>query len=472
MRKMGLILTLLTLAICSLPLTAQEDIESMYMRKAVKDFVARDYDATIGDLEQALTANAQNEKARKLLAKTYARKGEQALAQNNNADAMTFFSSSLEYDAANADAQKGLSIVKQRQAAQQQAAAARAAELAQSRAAEQGAPTIIQTAPAEPTFKDSAQAKAFESLISVMNQNQKIIAQQIEQSNSLVNKSDNNKDKYLDALMMATKQSNDRMLRYILIGGGVAVLFLIIFVAVFFIFFYSVNKSSELRTIQAAQNYAALLAAPGAGANGAQPLLLTGPQGSTPDQQAPQVVGGQEQPVVMTAGQPQGEPVSAVNAAIDEKTEADIEQLNNDDPIKRAQAVEAVEAEIIESKESVRIEKIKKLGELLKDENNRVRANAAKAIYEIDKEASLTTLNDMLRDSSKRMRASAIWALGEIGSEDAMELLLRIENESDEMITYNIKMALEKIRNAKRFPLSSSQLERIDAEVQKYKEMD
>jgi hypothetical protein len=393
MRYSKLIGLLVSLGVLIAPLAAQDDIENMYLRKAVKDFVARDYDNTISDLEQVLTVNPQNEKARKLTAKVYVRKGEEALVQNNTTEASTFFTSAVGFDAANADAQKVLEIVKQRQATQQQAAAARAAEAAEARQQNQAAaiaqqpyaapaPTIIQTAPAAATFADSAQAKAMENLIGVMNQNQKIIAQQIEQSAQLVNKNDQSKDKYLDALMNASKQGNDRTMRYLMIGGGVAIGFLIIFMTVFFFFFYSVNRSAELRTIQATQSVAALLAAPGASGQGGMPLMLTGPM-QQPDGAGVAPVAGQAAP-------------AAAAAAV--KVDADIELLNNNDPIKRAQAVEAVEAEIIESKDNVRVEKIKKLGELLNDENNRVRANAAKAIYEVDKEASLSTLSAMIKE--------------------------------------------------------------------------
>ena len=145
--------------------------------------------------------------------------------------------------------------------------------------------------------------------------------------------------------------------------------------------------------------------------------------------------------------------------------------LSDNDPLKRAFAIEAVEREIIKSKETVQPEKIRKIMKSLNDENNRVRANAAKAIYSIDNEASLSTLGSMLRNSSKRMRASSIWALGEIGSEKALDLILSIPGETDEMIAYNIKMALEKIKNAAKFDLSGQHAERIDAEINKYKEM-
>jgi tetratricopeptide (TPR) repeat protein len=471
MRFSRVMMTLLSVCILAATTAAQDDIEDMYLRKAVKDFVARDYDATVGDLEQVLTVNPQNAKARKLLGKVYARKGEQALAQNNITEAVDYYNKSSENDPGNADAAKGLSDVKQRQASQQAAAQERRAAAAEAAQASQPQgqmmqqpyavppPTIIQTT-TQSSASDSAQAKIIENLLSSFNQNQKIIAQQIEQTSALTRNNDNSKDKYLDALLGATKESNDRMMRYILIGGGVAAVFLIIFVAVFFLFFHSVNKSAELRTIQATQNMASLLlAAPQAAGGGATPLLLTGPSGPPADRQAAEPVSGQ--PI----------PQSAPGGAAQKADAADIELLNNDDPIKRAQAVEAVEAEIIESKDSVRIEKIKKLGDLLKDENNRVRANAAKAIYEVDKEASLKCLSGMLKDSSKRMRASAIWALGEIGSEESLELLFGIDKETDEMITYNIKMALEKIKNGKRFPITVQQLERIESEVEKYKEM-
>jgi len=437
---------------------AQEEIENLYLRKAVKDYVAREYDNTIGDLEQVLAANPKNERARKLLAKVYVLKGQQAAAQNNLTDAIASYGKAGEYDAANLEAQKGLLDLKQRQVAAKQATVEAqqqsAANPSQGQAAapaqqqpyvfQQAPPTIIQTPQAG---TDTVSARVIQNLLSSFNENQKVIAHQIDQTNSMVNHNDSSKDKYLEAIMGASRQNDDKLLRYIVIGGGIAAVFLIIFVAAFFLFIHSVNKNADLRTVQATQTFAALLAGPAAAQAGGSNLLLTAPsqenQNSTQEaQQAPQ-----------------------------ESEDKDILQLSDPDPLKRADAVEAVEREYVKSKDKVGPEKIKKMAELLNDENNRVRANAAKAMYHIDKEASLSTLDGILKNSSKRMRASGIWAMGEIGSQEVLDLLLTIPNEADEMIAYNVKTALEKIKNGNRFPITSERMERIEAELQKYKEM-
>jgi hypothetical protein len=429
------------------PLYGQEDIENLFLRKAVKDYIVREYDNTIGDLEQVLTANPKNSRARQLMAKVYVIKGQQAAIQNNQADALTFFIKAAEYDSTNTDSRKGILEIKQRQASAHQAMAVSPspASPVQQQSYSMQPPTTIIQAPSGGT--DTTAAKVIENLLNSFNQNQKIIAQQIVQTNNIVNRSDSSKDKYLDALLKSTKQSGDTLLHYILIGGAVAILFLLIFVVVFFVFFHSVNKNAELRTIQATQSIAALLAGPSAQQSGANTLLIAGP---SPVNQATATDAQLVQEVQHNSG-----------------TQA----LNDPDPLKRADAIEALELELVKSKENVPPEKMRLLGELLNDGNNRVRANAAKALYSIDKEASLSTLREMLKESSKRMRASAIWALGEIGSEEALEVVLSIENEVDEMITYNIKTALEKINNRKRFSLTEKHTERIFAEIAKYKEI-
>jgi tetratricopeptide (TPR) repeat protein len=440
--------------IAFLPLFAQEDIENLYVRKAVKDFIAGEYDNAIDNLEQVLAIRPKNDHARKLMAKAFVMKGKKALTQNQYADALVSFDKAISFDSTNADARKGMAAAKQQDAplpinvrAQQFSGISQQPQ-AQSQErpfiVQQAPPTIIQTPATRGT--DSVSAKVIENLLGTFNENQKIIARQIEQTNSLVNRSDSSKDKYLNALMNTSKQSNDKLMRYVAVGGAAAVVFVMIFVAVFFLFFHSVNKNSELRTIRMAQSVATLLTGPASAQSGLNMLQLTGPSQDNP-----------------TSKQ---ETQQAQIIQDDSET-----ALCDNDPLKRANAIEVVEREILKSKESVRPEKIKKIMDLLGDDNNRVRANAAKAVYSIDQDASLSTLGSMLQNSSKRMRASSIWALGEIGSEKTLDLLLSVSDETDEMITYNIKMALEKIKNGTKFPLKNQHAAQIDAEIRKYKEM-
>jgi tetratricopeptide (TPR) repeat protein len=450
--KAGIVL--LSLAVSFFPLSAQEDIENLYLRKAVKEFIAREYDNTISNLEQVVAVNPKNDRAKKLMSKAFVMKGQQALAQNHYDAAAASFEKAISFDSTNSSARKGLAAAKQQEAFVPMNShlqkSTSSAQQPQTQAPEhpfvvqQAPPTIIQTSPSG--GPDSVSAKVIQNILTSFNENQKIIARQIEQSNSLVNRTDSSKDKYLDALLSTSKQNNDKMMRYIVIGGAAVVLFVIIFVVAFFLFFYSVNKNTELRTVKVAQSVAALLAAPASAQPGAAMLRLTGPSQDT------------------QAGK---QDIQQAQSIQDDSETA----LCHSDPLKRAYAIESVEREIIKSKEAVPPERIKKIMDLLNDDNNRVRANAAKAIYSIDNEASLSTLGSMLRNPSKRMRASSIWALGEIGSEKALDLILSLPDETDEMLTYNIKMALEKIKNGTKIPFDDQKTERIDAVILKYREM-
>jgi len=204
---------------------------------------------------------------------------------------------------------------------------------------------------------------------------------------------------------------------------------------------HTISRSSELRTVESNETIKA---------------LLTGPEGGD----------GKERLMLTSQVENSGSSVSENTANVTQ-----VESLDDSDPKKRADAVEVIESEIGNVKEESRLEKIQKLEELLKDENNRVRANAAKAIYEVDNKASIDTLKDMLENPSKRMRASAVWALGEIATEDAYELLCNIEDESDELVTYNIKTALDKIKKLEKFKMSEEQQKKTKELLEKYKEL-
>ncbi len=419
---------------------AQEDIEKLYMRKAVKNYVAKNYDKAISNLDQVLVANPKNTKAKKLLSKCHANKGIHFLEQQNMLGAEQSFESALKHDPTNQMAVTGKNEIakfKQKYPAgvPQQAAANQGTQpQGQAQGAQTNVPQVIVNSPAANV--DTNQTKIISALVNNLNKQQKLFGDQIRASNSALERTEDTKEKYLDALVNSSEKSNSLMRNFFVIGGAITLGIFFVFFLVFFVIFRSVSKASDLRTVEANETLKLLLQSPQAAAGGDnEPLMITGPQ----------------------------------QAQDNDKDKMD--SLNTEDPVQRANAVEAVAAEIIDSKESSRMEKIKKLEELLNDENNRVRANAAKAIYEIDKEMSLKTLKDMLDNSSKRMRASAVWALGEIASEEALGCVLEIKDEDDEIVKYNIKVALGKIKSHKRFELTEEHKQKIESALEAFKDL-
>ncbi|MFH0918742.1 MAG: HEAT repeat domain-containing protein [Fibrobacterota bacterium] len=427
------------------PARAQSDLEDMFLRKAVKEFVAKQYDEAIADLEQVLAANKSNPKAKKLISKCLERKGSLMLAQNQIPEAARYLRQALEEDPQNSEALKGMEQLKFLSAAAQAKESQNAPAPNSAYQGQSAVPAAPAVAPPPQQIvisgqmgaPDSHQTKVISSLLQNFNKQQEMMSQQMNASNKMMLKTDDEKDKYLQALVKNADQKNDMMKSFIYIGGAV-VLGVILIIGLLFVFvFHKFSKASELRTLQATDTIAALLTGPG-GSSGRPQLLLgsSKPAGAASDD-----------PGLQTAS---------------------LDALSNIDPVQRAHAVEAVAAEIIEPEKGTRAEKIKRLEELLKDDNNRVRANAAKALYEIDKEISLKTLKEMLENDSKRMRASSVWALGEIGSEEALTVILGTAHEDDEIVKYNIKVALEKIKSLNRFPMSKDQQDRINGMLVQY----
>ena len=63
--------------------------------------------------------------------------------------------------------------------------------------------------------------------------------------------------------------------------------------------------------------------------------------------------------------------------------------------------------------------------------NNRVRANAAKAIYKYKPAAAIKTLSKMAESEDRWQRLSAVWACGQIGKPDAIRILKKLAEDGD-----------------------------------------
>lgn len=111
--------------------------------------------------------------------------------------------------------------------------------------------------------------------------------------------------------------------------------------------------------------------------------------------------------------------------------------LTQEDPRIRANAIEALERAGEETLDVIK--------SFLKDPNNRIRANAAKAVAGKAREDSVAALYGMLDESDSRMKASALWALGEIREKDAVDRISEYIDHQDEIVQNNAKSALKRI---------------------------
>ncbi|MFH2070810.1 MAG: HEAT repeat domain-containing protein, partial [Elusimicrobiota bacterium] len=123
------------------------------------------------------------------------------------------------------------------------------------------------------------------------------------------------------------------------------------------------------------------------------------------------------------------------------------ELICDPNPHVRARGIEVIEAELIEEQEDTAKEIAEKLlVPYLNDPDNRVRANAVKAIYKYNKKLSMETVQSMIRDNNKWMRMSAAWVLGELSDEEtSANLLCDCINDEDDSVKKRIAKSLEKL---------------------------
>ncbi len=110
----------------------------------------------------------------------------------------------------------------------------------------------------------------------------------------------------------------------------------------------------------------------------------------------------------------------------------------------RAESVESIEKTFKNSSLAPEM-----LRPFLNDPNNRVRANAVKAVYPYNPKLSIDALKQMSSSTDKWMRVSASWALGEIGTSETGEMLQTLLEDSDEDVKNKARLAIQKILNKK-----------------------
>ncbi|MFH1958195.1 MAG: HEAT repeat domain-containing protein [bacterium] len=123
--------------------------------------------------------------------------------------------------------------------------------------------------------------------------------------------------------------------------------------------------------------------------------------------------------------------------------------LENPNSHVRARGVELIAEELRGAPAEI-IERI--LVPCLSDSDSRVRANAAKALYEYNPEIAMNALRAMAHYSSKWMRLSAEWAFEKIGSPEAIEHLLSLAHDTETSIRSKAVKYLKRFYMEKKVP--------------------
>ncbi len=137
--------------------------------------------------------------------------------------------------------------------------------------------------------------------------------------------------------------------------------------------------------------------------------------------------------------------------------------IEDPNPLIRAKGVEVIEAELVEEKDSEVAERL--LAPFLQDENNRVRANAAKAMYKYKPDVALKVLREMIDAADKWMRVSAVWALGEIGSDDGAQILLDLRDDPEYHVRRRVYKSLQKFQETRKDDMPAELRDVVDKAV-------
>ncbi len=174
----------------------------------------------------------------------------------------------------------------------------------------------------------------------------------------------------------------------------------------------------------------------------------------------------QDQSMALTQGQSRlmlGNSTAAGNPMISTR-----EMISDINPHIRAKGIEVIEAELVKEMDPEVATKL--LSPFLDDPDNRVRANAAKALYDFDKPRALETLREMAESDDKWMRISAAWAYGEIGSVDTIEFLFKLSEDSEYHVKRRAFKALAAILQTKGEVLPDEIKQRMNISLSKDKE--
>ncbi|OGF46686.1 MAG: hypothetical protein A2452_05155 [Candidatus Firestonebacteria bacterium RIFOXYC2_FULL_39_67] len=366
MRKLGIAAVILSLFYLNVFADQTSDV---YFHRGIQKYLKKNLDGAIVDVEKAISLGSTEKKVSAFLVKMLLERGVVLFKNKQYQDALEYFEKAKKYDPENKEIESVIENVSEKL----KPVASPVSAVTYERVVVQDTVTL-------------------DLLKSVQNQQDKLIGA-ITKPNELIRQILAKSDTERKELINMLDKKNDSMVETIksIVFYGAVGLIVVIIIVVGLIYFVSVRSSLRREAIMMKQQEAILnvmMQQQVALSQGSSLLRLSDGMQSS---------GGFVTPRLM---------------------------LNDPNPRVKAKAIEIVDAQMISEKENPDVaEKI--LKEFLEDKNNRVRANAAKALFRYKPEMALETIKEMFKSNDKWMQISAAWVLGELeGSNEAAEILL------------------------------------------------
>ncbi len=121
------------------------------------------------------------------------------------------------------------------------------------------------------------------------------------------------------------------------------------------------------------------------------------------------------------------------------------DMINDEDPHVRAMGVEVLEEDLVKLRANARTA-LDLMIPLLKDQNNQVRANLARAIYRYDPVQAKKIINEMVHSENLLMQLSGAWVCGQIKDEQSIDLLNALALTKNTLLKKRILKSLARIK--------------------------
>ncbi|MEK6647265.1 MAG: HEAT repeat domain-containing protein [Candidatus Firestonebacteria bacterium] len=422
-----LFLFISTSVLCLLPagtsFAQQKKLSDVYFDRGVQKYLTGNIEGLIADLEKALEFEPNFGKAKALLVKVLVERGSQEYSKKNYKDALSYFEKAKQLDSNNANINKMYALTNQ--------------ELYPAKSQPEVVKTFEEKAVPEVKSSATVTTERYDAMTSLVDsfqkQQAKLIESFIKPQEAIVDLLKDSKTEhkeYIKALTQRDDQLVDTYKTQRDVYGKFAVYIalaaaIIVAIILYFLFF-TFRRYAKSRL-----------------ANQEQILM----------RREEQVIG-----LLQDFLRAQGR-----NAVLLAPQNDAVKMLDDPNARVRAKGVEIIEGQFEEEKTKENVEEaVKVIEPLLVDTSNRVRANAAKALYKYDVARALDILKQMLKDKDKWMRSSAAWALGEIATEKSTILLLEFFADKEEKVQSMIRKSLSKTLETKRDELNSELVTQIE----------
>ena len=403
-----------------------QDLNKVFMSKGYKAFVSKDFPVAIQNFKKVLENNKDDDKARKLLVKSYYNHAEQLFNDKEYEESRETLYKLFEYDKQDKEAR-----ILARKITQKIGAPLRGDEAVATEPGAGGGGSDLSTVRKKKEkelaqrYKEIDLDKTFSPILQAIGQSNRLLAESIEQSNALASDQTKQNAELIKLLaeqnQVMNKQSHEMgqhfqnmVIVVIAVALGVLILIGIIGMLIARMFIKANVKKVQLQ----------------------QESLESFIDKSSAE------LGGTK-----TTGEY-------------------LEDLNSKDDFERAAAVEGL-MEWMDPTSAKGKEIIEAVKPLLEEKSPRVRGNAAMAMHRVDPEVAISTLSGMCDSGDKRQITSAMWVLGEIASKEAMNILLKFADSDDDIINGALLIAMQKVSSTEVFEMSEDEKAQVISLIKK-----